>query len=90
MCSDNKYTFELTKHNYQMRLNKALAADVVRREGTPPPPPALLGAAPTRGLAHSGHGGGTVCLQEVGGPGEPLERPLGTLLRGGLFLLCRD
>ena len=60
-----------------MRLNKALAADVVRREGTPPPPPALLAAAPTRGLAHSGHGGGTVCLQEVGGPGEPLERPLG-------------
>ena len=25
-----------------------------------------------------------------GGGGEPLERRLGTLLRGGLFLLCRE
>lgn len=30
-----------------------------------------LAVAPSRGLAHSGHGGGTICLQEAGGQGSP-------------------
>ena len=76
MCSDNKYTFELTKHNYQMRLNKALAADVVRRGPHACHPPSWL--RPPLGAWHTvGVVGALSACRRWGGLGSPWKGPWG-------------